>query len=115
MNPLTRFHAHVYFDGAQREQAIDLRAEVGRRFGLQVGAVHDRPVGPHSKGMFQIVFGIEEFNQVVPWLMQHRGALDILVHGDTGDDFIDHTQHVVWLGNSQPLHTDMFRPASRLI
>ncbi len=114
MKPLSRYHAHVYFDGAQRGQAIDLRREVGRHFAVPVGAVHDRPVGPHSKGSFQVVFGDEDFGRVVPWLMQHRGDLDVLVHGDTGDDFIDHTQHVLWLGTPQNLDVGMFRAAGQV-
>ncbi len=113
MNPLTRFHAHVYFDRARRQQAIDLRREVGRRFAVPVGALYDRPIGPHSKGTFQVLFDIEAFGRIVPWLMQHRGDLDVLVHGDSGDDLIDHTQHVVWLGSTQKLHTEMFATGQR--
>ncbi len=113
MTELDRFHAHIYFDYAQREQAIDLRREVGRRFAVPIGAVYDRPIGPHSKGTFQIVFDIDDFGRLVPWLMQHRGDLDVLVHGDTGDHYADHTQHVMWLGTQQILHADMFRPGRR--
>ena len=112
MTSLNRFHAHVYFDRAQRVAAIDLRREIGRLFALPVGAVFDRPVGPHSKGTFQVVFQLEDFGRLVPWLMQHRGDLDVLVHGDTGDDLVDHTQYVIWLGTPQDLDTDMFRSAA---
>ena len=113
MKPLDRFHAHVYFDPHEHEQATDLRREIGRCFAVPTGAVYDRPIGPHSKGTFQIVFQSEDFGVMVPWLMQHRGALDVLVHGDTGDHYADHTQHVIWLGNSQRLDTEMFRPGTQ--
>lgn len=112
MKPIGRFHAHVYFDRHQLGQAIDLHRAIGRRFEVPIGAVHDRPIGPHSKGMFQIVFRLEDFGAIVTWLMQHRGDLDVLVHGDTGDHYADHTQHIMWLGNSQRLDTDMFHRAS---
>lgn len=110
MNALTRFHAHVYFDKAQRRRAVDLRREIGRRFEVPIGTVLDRPVGPHSKGTFQVIFEIEDFARLVPWLMQHRGELDVLVHADSGDDYLDHTQHVMWLGRSQHIYADIFRP-----
>ncbi|MBT8443234.1 MAG: DOPA 4,5-dioxygenase family protein [Gammaproteobacteria bacterium] len=112
MKPLGRFHAHVYFDLHELEQAIDLRREIGRRFAVPIDAVYDRPIGPHSKGTFQIVFRLEDFGVIVPWLIQHRGALDVLVHGDTGEHYVDHTQHVLWLGNSQRLYTEMFQRAN---
>lgn len=115
MKPLNRFHAHVYFDRAQQGQAIDLRREVGRRFAVPIGALHDRPVGPHSKGTFQVLFDSEDFGRIVPWLMQHRGDLDVLVHGDTGNDLIDHTRYVFWLGSPQELRLDMFHPVERTV
>ena len=111
MTPLIRFHAHVYFDVAQQAQAADLREEVGRCFSLPVGRLHEKPIGPHSKGTFQVPFAREDFGEIVPWLMQHRYGLDVLVHGDTGNDFVDHTQHVFWLGTPQRLYVDIFRPA----
>jgi aromatic ring-cleaving dioxygenase len=29
--------------------------------------MHDRPIGPHTKGMFQVAFGHEAFAELVPW------------------------------------------------
>jgi DOPA 4,5-dioxygenase len=33
---------------------------------VQLGALHDRPVGPDPKGMFQVAFAPEHFATVVP-------------------------------------------------
>ena len=111
MNPIREYHAHVYFDPDERQRAVHLREEVGRRFAVTLGRVHDRPVGPHAKSMFQVLIGREKFAAVVSWLMLNRRGLDVLVHPDTGDDLADHTRHAMWLGERLPLDVSAFEPA----
>lgn len=106
MTPVRAYHAHVYFDAAQRGRAVRLRQELGRRFAVRIGGMHDRPVGPHPQAMFQAVFAAADFGRVVPWLMQHRDGLDVLVHPDTGDDLADHRDRALWLGRSLRLDLD---------
>ena len=65
MRKVLGFHAHVYFDLARRDEAVHLRTQVGSRFRVQLGSVHDVPVGPHPKGMFQIVITNDQFGIVV--------------------------------------------------
>ena len=113
MNALKGYHAHVYFDVATREAAVDLREEIDRLaldagFEVKLGRVHDKPVGPHPKAMYQVAFPLEGFATLVPWLMQNRGSLDVLVHGETGEDLLDHTQHVLWLGHELALKLEVF-------
>jgi DOPA 4,5-dioxygenase len=48
--------------------------------------------------MYQVAFAPDQFDKVVPWLMLHRGGLDILVHPNTGDALADHTDRALWLG-----------------
>lgn len=103
------YHAHIYFDAGQERLAHALRQQIVDRFRLPVGQVHPRPVGPHPKGMFQVLFSETQFGSFVPWLMAARGGLDVLVHRDTGDDLSDHTQYVLWLGNSLPLRLDVLQ------
>ena len=67
MTPVRAYHAHVYFDAAQRGRAVRLRQELGRRFAVRIGGMHDRPVGPHPQAMFQAVFAAADFGRVVPW------------------------------------------------
>jgi aromatic ring-cleaving dioxygenase len=100
------FHAHIYFDPAQQAAAAGLHQLVAGQLPVWVGRLHAEPIGPHPKGMFQLAFTAAHLAEVVIWLMQHRGELDVLIHGETGDDLLDHTQHVMWLGNSQPLLLD---------
>ena len=112
MSPIREYHAHVYFDAGDRAKAVHLREEVGRLFAVTLGRVHDRPVGPHVKGMFQVLIDRDQFATVVSWLMLNRKGLDVLVHPDTGDDLADHTRHAMWLGNGLPLELGAFEPAA---
>ncbi len=108
MSKVSGFHAHVYFDPAQRDEAVYLRREVDSRFRVRLGSVQDVAVGPHPKGMFQIVIANDQFGTVVPWLMLNRRGLDVLVHPETGDDVADHTRFALWMGQDLPLELDVF-------
>jgi len=93
------FHAHVYFDGpAQRETAMALRTQIGERFRVTLGRVHDRPVGPHARAMYQVAFDVASFGNFVPWLMLNRQGLTVLVHPNTRDARSDHLTHALWMG-----------------
>jgi aromatic ring-cleaving dioxygenase len=103
------YHAHIYFDADTVEQAKALRDEVGRLFNVQLGRVHEKLVGPHPKWSCQLAFNAAEFDKIIPWLDEHRGKLDVFVHGVSGDDLADHTKYAYWLGNEWPLNLEMFR------
>jgi aromatic ring-cleaving dioxygenase len=97
------YHAHVYYLPETRVAAEQVREQLGRLFPVQLGRWHDVPIGPHTRGMYQVLFAAAEFAGVVPWLMLNRGPLDVLVHPSTGDDLADHTAHALWLGERLPL------------
>ena len=103
MSAITGYHAHVYFDAATREQANKLCTEAGQRFGLKVGRTHDKPVGPHPRGSCQLTIGTKQFADVIPWLITNRNGLTVFIHAETGNALKDHTDHVLWLGPSEPL------------
>lgn len=109
------FHAHVYFDPHQQAAAAALRQRAAALFSVRVGALLDHPVGPHPKAMFQLLLRRDQLADALPWLMQNRGDLDILVHGATGNDLLDHTQYVMWLGRSLPLKLDIFQRAEPVL
>lgn len=106
---ITGFHAHIYFDTTSRDAAARVREELGTRFEVQLGRWHDKPIGPHSKSMYQVAFSPNLFGELVPWLMLNREGLDILVHPETGDDVADHTDHSLWLGNKLELNIEFLR------
>jgi aromatic ring-cleaving dioxygenase len=103
------YHAHIYFDPPTRDFAVELRTTIGERFTVELGRVHDKPIGPHPKSMYQVAFAPEEFPKLVPWLMLNRNGLDILVHPNTGDDVADHAINPLWLGNPQILDIEFLR------
>jgi DOPA 4,5-dioxygenase len=104
MSAISGYHAHVYFDAATRESAQLLCEAAGRAFSLTVGRMHDKPVGPHPRGSCQLAFDKDEFAKVMPWLIENRRGLTVFAHALTGDALKDHTDHVLWLGPSEPLN-----------
>ena len=103
------YHAHVYFDLVQREAADRLRGAISERFSVELGRVHEKPIGPHAKPMYQVAFSRDEFANIVPWLMLNRAGLSILVHPRTGDDAADHETNALWLGESLPIDLELLR------
>ena len=97
-NIYAKYHAHVYFGAATVDHARALCARAGERFDVSVGRVHRKPVGPHPDWSCQIAFDASQFADLIDWLERHRNGLTILVHGLTGNDLADHTDHAAWLG-----------------
>ena len=102
------FHAHIYFDPEEVEQARALGAAAHAKFGVPEGHYHLRPVGPHPRGSCQLTVPADQFGEVAQWLVLKRGGLTIFAHANTGDDLADHTDHVIWFGPSEELNLSMF-------
>ena len=68
------FHAHIYYDPAEVDQAKALAVEVQRRFGVAVGHFHQRPVGPHPRGSSQMTVPTDRFGAVATWLSVNAPA-----------------------------------------
>ena len=108
-NVYPNYHAHVYFDQATLEAARTLCADAGERFGVSVGRVHEKRVGPHPRWSCQLAFDASQFEELIPWLDQNRKGLSVLVHGLTGNDLADHTDHASWLGEPVELNLSFFK------
>ncbi|WP_297366595.1 DOPA 4,5-dioxygenase family protein [Acidocella sp.] len=101
---ITSYHAHIYFrDEAERGRARDLREQIAARFCVQMGRWHDKPVGPHAAGMYQVAFEVALFARFVPWLMLNRQDLVVFLHPNTLMPRRDHETHAVWMGDRLPL------------
>lgn len=108
-NDFASYHAHVYFDEATVEQARQLCEKAAAQFGVTMGRVHQKPVGPHPRWSCQLSFEAAQFDGLIPWLDAHRDGLDILVHGRTGNSLEDHTTHAAWLGGPVELNLSAFK------
>ncbi len=103
------WHAHVYFEPDQHDRAQAICEAVRDRFAVQMGRMHVQPVGPHPTGSCQLSVPPEKFADVTAWLALNRDGLTVFTHAETGDVMADHTEHVVWLGESQPLRLEVLR------
>lgn len=102
------FHAHIYFDPGEVEQARALAAELRRRFAVPAGHFHVAPVGPHPRGSVQLTVPADRFGALASWLAVNRGGLTVFAHASTGDDRADHERNVLWFGPSEPLGLTIF-------
>ena len=107
-NVHSHYHAHVYFDEKTLEQARAICETAAARFGVAMGRVHQKLVGPHPHWSCQLMFDSKQFDELVPWLDANRGGLTVLVHGDTGHDLEDHTTNAYWLGEPAELDLSHF-------
>ena len=107
-NLYSQYHAHVYFDETSTEQARELCQNAATLFGVTMGRVHQKLVGPHPHWSCQLAFDSIQFDVLIPWLDKHRDGLSILVHGQTGTSIKDHTAHASWLGEPATLNLSHF-------
>jgi DOPA 4,5-dioxygenase len=107
-NAYEHYHAHVYFDATSVAQATQLCEQAAALFGVQMGRVHSKLVGPHPRWSCQLAFDASQFDELIPWLDAHRGGLTVFVHGLSGSDLLDHTTHASWLGEPCKLDLSMF-------
>jgi len=106
---ITGYHAHIYYDPADRSRAAILREQVEARFKVVMGRWHDVPVGPHPSAMYQIAFETDQLPTLLPFLMLNRQGLTVLVHPETGRAVDDHLDHAIWMGEVLPLNASVLR------
>lgn len=107
-DPVTGFHAHVYFDAQSRDRARKVCEAARDTLGVAMGRIHEKPVGPHPDWSCQLSFGLDQAGPVISWLALNRDGLVVFIHPQTGDDMADHTRHAIWLGGIRELDTTIF-------
>ena len=108
-NVCAQYHAHIYFDEHSTQQARELCETAATLFSVTMGRVHQKLVGPHPHWSCQLAFDSSQFDALIPWLETHRDGLNILVHGQTGNNLEDHTTHASWLGDPATLDLSHFK------
>jgi DOPA 4,5-dioxygenase len=109
------WHAHFYFDPHQAEEVRAVCEQMRDYLGVPMGRIHLRPIGPHPRGSCQITVPRRLVCEALEWLYVNRGPFTVMVHGNSGDDWLDHTRHVLWFGEAEPLNLTIFErkgPAS---
>ncbi len=109
------FDAHIYFENEKLELAKKIQNKISDSFIEEieqkkffVGDLIPVPIGPHPIPMFELNFDKEIFSKVVIWLMSNRNKFNILIHPISGNDYFDHTQGAIWLGESLILDLSKF-------
>ena len=103
------YHAHIYYDPAERPAAAALRDAFGRDAAiLFVGAMTDGGVGPHPIAQYEVHF----LGGAVPAVMAAIEAtgLRALIHPLTDDDLADHTTLARWIGDPVELDVTVLDP-----
>jgi DOPA 4,5-dioxygenase len=103
------YHAHIYYDAATRRSAAKIRKLLEENFQVEMGRWRDEPVGPHPQSMYQVAFRKGQFPKIVPWLMENRAGLTVLVHPNSGDDYGDHAERAIWMGRMLRLRLGFFK------
>ncbi|MEM6310103.1 MAG: DOPA 4,5-dioxygenase family protein [Pseudomonadota bacterium] len=105
---ITEYHGHIYFDEATKAQAEQLCLKARDMFGVSMGRMHDRPVGPHPMGSCQLGATPEQFAKLLPWLALNHAGLIVFCHPSTGDHLADHRDHAIWIGAGLELNLAVF-------
>ena len=108
IDSINGYHAHVYFDAKSVEQARELCLAASEKFGVLMGRVHEKPVGPHPMWSCQLLASPDQFSDLLPWLALNRNGLIIFTHPETGDQLVDHRDHGIWLGTGLDLDLSIF-------
>ena len=111
MSEIKGYHAHVYYNAQTRAIAESVRDTIISKFAVKPGAFSDEPIGPHPISQFNVIFEVDEFHRVVPWLMLNRQDLDVLIHPLTESSYDDHSKNALWMGTPVPMRLDILRPA----
>lgn len=109
IEPNAPYHAHIYFDDAERAAATELRDGFGRDAEiLFVGDMTDGAAGPHPIAQYEVHF----LGAAVPAIVAKIEAtgLRALVHPLTDDDLADHTTLAHWIGEPVELDVSVLDP-----
>lgn len=103
-NEFPSFHAHVYFDAETVDKARSICIRCSEMFGIRMGRVHERPVGPHPDWSCQLTVPAEKVGPVLTWLAMNRDGLVVFSHPNTENALVDHRDRAIWMGAIRPLN-----------
>ena len=108
-DPDAPYHAHIYYDPAERSAAATLRDAFDADAAiLFVGAMTDGAAGPHPIAQYEVHF-LAHHRAAVVQAIEATG-LRALVHPLTDDDLADHTSLAHWIGAPVELDVTVLDP-----
>jgi DOPA 4,5-dioxygenase len=120
IEPIDFYDFHIYYfnsNAKSRTEAfqlldrllVDFKQE-GKEGSIIVKKLpNDKIIGPHPTQFWEVdVRRPEVFIRVLSWFQLNHGNLSVLIHPQTGNDFEDHTNRALWLGDKLPLLLDVF-------
>jgi DOPA 4,5-dioxygenase len=103
-----KYHFHIYFEKDQLSLAKDVVDKLSDTKHLEIGQIRTEPIGPHPVGSCQITVLKEHFLEIVEWFLVHRGDLSVFIHALSGNNILDHTNYVMWIGKPYKINTEFF-------
>lgn len=99
------YHGHIYFSENELELAATVRANLAKALPqlTYVGKLIPKPIGPHSKPMFEIHIPAAEINEITRLIDEMRQGLAVLIHPVQENELEAHTICAKWLGEKLPL------------
>ena len=99
------FHGHIYFSADQIERATEVRQNLASALPqlTYLGKLITRPIGPHTKPMFEIHIPAAEIERIMPVIEELRQGLSVLIHPVQENELEAHTTGAQWLGEKLPL------------
>ncbi len=103
------YHFHLYYESSTLNVAKDIAAQMLELFGVTSLTFHEKLVGPHPMWSVELLVSCSQFNEAFNWLVLNHKGLTVFCHPNTGDDLLDHTEHVFWIGESKKLNLEIFK------
>lgn len=115
VEPIEFYDFHVYYFARielSRKEAFDLLDKLLRDFpeNAKEGSIivkklpNDDVIGPHATQFWEVdVKRPEVFVRLLGWFQLNHGNLSVLIHPQTGEDLLDHTERALWLGDKLPV------------
>lgn len=100
------FHAHIYFSVNEIEIATSVLNDVSKNIPqcTYIGRLIPKPIGPHTKPMFEIHIPATEIEAITATINEIRQGLSVLIHPVQEDELAAHTVFAIWLGQPLPLN-----------
>lgn len=107
---IKNFHFHLYYPIEEITKATKVLDKLAQdKEGTSIGRIWDKPVGPHPIGSCQVTVQKENFYEMIEWFFDNRQGFSVFIHPDTGNDYADHTAHVLWMGKEHKLKVEQFK------